>query len=82
MICPYCGCEMECDMVDIGVGEQQSGPYGCPNCNAVEVRYEDRKSPELDEEEKKYNVWKGMKATQSEAAALGIPQEWLLRPEN
>jgi hypothetical protein len=52
---------MVCDMVDIGVGEQQSGPYGCENCHAVAVRWEDRNSPELDAEEKKFQVWKGQK---------------------
>lgn len=61
MKCPYCGTEMECDTVDIGVGEQQSGPYGCPRCHAVQVSYEDRKSAELDDEEKKFQVWKGRK---------------------
>lgn len=59
MKCPYCSCEMVCDMVDVGVGEMQSGPYGCENCQAVAVRWEDRNSPELDAEEKKFQVWKG-----------------------
>jgi hypothetical protein len=59
MICPYCGGTMECDEVDVGVGVQQSGPYGCSNCHAVQVRWEDRNAPELDEEEKKFQVWKG-----------------------
>ena len=61
MKCPYCGCEMHCETVDIGVGEQQCGPYGCDNCHAVAVSYEDRNSPELDTDEKKFQVWKGRK---------------------
>ena len=59
MKCPYCQHEMVCDMVDVGVGEMQSGPYGCENCHAVAVSYEDRNSPELDADEKKFQVWKG-----------------------
>jgi hypothetical protein len=35
-ICPKCGHELECDMVDIGVGEMQCGPWGCPACHWVE----------------------------------------------
>lgn len=46
-------------MVDVGVGEIQSGPYGCENCHAVAVSWEDRNSPELDPDEKKFQVWKG-----------------------
>lgn len=40
MNCPYCDTLMVCDTVDIGVGEQQSGPYGCENCHAVQMGYE------------------------------------------
>ncbi len=29
MTCPKCGAPVECDTVDIGVGEQQIGPYRC-----------------------------------------------------
>lgn len=36
MNCPNCGEECACDMVDVGVGEIQSGPYGCENCGWVE----------------------------------------------
>ena len=66
MKCPYCGQGMECETVDIGVGEQQCGPYGCPACHAVEVTYEDRKSPELDADEKKFQVWKGTQHDQDD----------------
>lgn len=59
MKCPYCSCEMTCDTVDVGVGEMQSGPYGCENCRAVAVSLKDRDSPDLDPEEKKFQVWKG-----------------------
>lgn len=38
MKCPYCGSEnVTCDTVDIGVGYQQCGPYGCDVCHAVEI---------------------------------------------
>lgn len=37
MKCPYCGDRMQADHVDIGVGMQQCGPYGCNTCHAVEV---------------------------------------------
>jgi hypothetical protein len=36
MKCPKCGEECERDMVDVGVGEIQSGPWGCPDCLWVE----------------------------------------------
>lgn len=40
--CPYCGTECEAEFVDIGVGEQQCGPFHCENCHAVEIGpYED-----------------------------------------
>jgi len=35
--CPYCGTPCEADFVDVGVGMQQVGPYGCGLCHAVEV---------------------------------------------
>lgn len=34
--CPVCNCVVECDMVDIGVGEQQSGPFHCEACGWVQ----------------------------------------------
>lgn len=30
--CPKCGCVAVADFVDIGVGMQQSGPFGCEWC--------------------------------------------------
>lgn len=36
MKCPNCGGECERDMVDVGVGEMPSGPWGCPECQWVE----------------------------------------------
>jgi hypothetical protein len=53
-------------MVDIGVGEIPSGPYGCDNCQAVAVAWEDRDSPELDTDEKKFQVWKGRVSKEEE----------------
>lgn len=35
--CPFCGAECSADFVDIGVGEQQCGPFGCDRCHAVEL---------------------------------------------
>lgn len=32
MLCPQCGEPCVQDTVDIGVGEQPVGPWGCPNC--------------------------------------------------
>jgi hypothetical protein len=39
MTCPECGEECERDTVDIGVGEQPVGPWGCPTCHWVEPAY-------------------------------------------
>lgn len=40
--CPYCGGPVTCDMVDIGIGYQQSGPYVCEYCHAIQMSpYED-----------------------------------------
>lgn len=37
MICPKCGSpNVECDTVDVGVGQIQSGPYGCIDCHWVQ----------------------------------------------
>lgn len=36
MKCPNCGEQCERDMVDVGVGEMPSGPYGCENCGWVD----------------------------------------------
>lgn len=35
--CPYCTFPMDCDMVDVGVGWVQCGPYFCNNCGASEM---------------------------------------------
>lgn len=35
--CPYCQSSMECDMVDIGIGFQQCGPFHCESCGASEI---------------------------------------------
>lgn len=52
MKCPYCGEEAEAEFVDIGVGLQQSTPYGCPSCHAVQIGPHDELK-ELTEREKK-----------------------------
>lgn len=39
--CPQCGSETEADFVDIGVGLQQTGPYGCFNCGWVQDGVQD-----------------------------------------
>lgn len=35
--CPYCGYLCECDMVDVGVGLTQCGPFYCERCHASQV---------------------------------------------
>lgn len=35
--CPYCGYPCEADMVDIGVGLAQCGPFYCEQCHASEI---------------------------------------------
>jgi len=52
MKCPYCGTEAEAEFVDIGVGMQQCTPYGCPNCQALEIGPHDEPK-ELTEVEKR-----------------------------
>ena len=40
--CPYCGStNVDCDMTDIGVGMLQTGPHGCEDCHAFELRYDE-----------------------------------------
>lgn len=41
MNCPYCNTPCEADMVDIGVGLAQSGPYSCQNCGAFQASGEE-----------------------------------------
>jgi hypothetical protein len=52
MKCPRCGAPAECDTVDIGVGEQQTGPYRCTRhdfgCEWVQ------ETPEID-----YSLYEG-----------------------
>lgn len=36
MTCPQCGADCERDMVDVGIGEIPSGPWGCPECHWVD----------------------------------------------
>lgn len=57
MNCPYCdSTRVTCDEVDIGVGYQQCGPYGCDDCHAVEMSHDD---PNATEEERKKGWYKG-----------------------
>jgi len=42
MPCPKCGEEMECDTVDIGVGEMRVSPWGCPACHWFEGKDDER----------------------------------------
>lgn len=67
--CPYCGVEMECDEVDIGIGCIQCGPYHCWDCGASEIgpeRYKKGETREqsnlrlgLDADEAKTGFYKG-----------------------
>lgn len=42
MTCPYCGsADVECETVDTGVGEAQCSPYGCLDCQAVQLQTHD-----------------------------------------
>lgn len=51
-ICPYCGFPAcEADWVDIGVGEDQCGPYHCPVCKASEASIYDTRSLTAREQE-------------------------------
>lgn len=50
--CPYCATLCECDVVDVGVGLQQCGPYHCRECHASEVGPHDDPRP-LTEREKR-----------------------------
>lgn len=36
ILCPNCGHVARADFVDIGVGMQQCGPFGCEKCGWVE----------------------------------------------
>lgn len=57
MKCPYCGFEMDssyADWVDIGVGNQQCGPYECP-CGAVQVSHD---CSQADEHERRVGFYR------------------------
>lgn len=45
--CPYCQAVCECDLVDVGVGLVQAGPYHCEMCGAVEAGPYDDKPEDL-----------------------------------
>lgn len=70
--CPYCNFPMDCDRVDVGVGEVQCGPYCCGNCGASEIgpeRHKDKDGHDmrenqddrlkLDADERRTNFYKG-----------------------
>lgn len=59
MKCPYCTEEMEAPFVDIGIGEQQVGPYGCHACHAIEVHPYHDKPEDLSPEAKRTGVHPG-----------------------
>jgi hypothetical protein len=60
--CPYCGEEATCDEVDIEVGIQQCGVYGCDNCHAVQLDWRDEPWPEATDEERKVGWSRGQDA--------------------
>lgn len=44
--CPWCGRMCECDLVDVGVGFVQAGPYHCEHCNASQIGpFDDKYDP-------------------------------------
>lgn len=55
-VCPYCGQLMQCDLVNIGIGFQQCGPYYCEECGASEIHSDD--NLQLDEDEKHTGFYK------------------------
>ena len=55
--CPYCDCMCEADFVDIGVGEQQCGPFHCDNCGSSQIGPYDKKR-ELNDDEKRTGWYK------------------------
>jgi hypothetical protein len=46
--CPYCGEPCECDLVDVGVGYVQCGPYHCEACGASEAGSSDEDLARMD----------------------------------
>lgn len=55
--CPYCDVPIECDMVDVGIGFVQCGPYHCDLCQASEIGPEGL-SEDLDEDERRTGFYK------------------------
>jgi hypothetical protein len=49
--CPYCGEQCEAQFTDVGVGYEQTGPYRCNLCYAVEMGPFDEPERELTAEE-------------------------------
>jgi hypothetical protein len=54
--CPYCGSPCDCDLVDVGIGNVQCGPYFCENCQASQIGPNDNN--EATEEEQRIG-WYG-----------------------
>lgn len=50
--CPFCKTICECDLVDVGVGMAQAGPYHCENCGASQIGPHDDERELTDEEQK------------------------------
>jgi hypothetical protein len=55
MNCPYCGNKTECDMVDVGVGNVQCGPYHCEHCLSVQMSPDEDRTNATEEE--RTNGW-------------------------
>lgn len=66
--CPFCGAECAAEFVDIGVGEQQCGPFTCNSCHAAQLNYEELlytlrgENIGLDEGERRAGWRRGVKA--------------------
>jgi len=63
--CPYCGYDKcTAETVDIGIGEEQCGPYVCERCGAVEIGFEtlynNQEKSKLTKEEQKIGWYKGV----------------------
>ena len=59
--CPFCGYD-KCDaeFIDIGVGEQQTCPYGCNNCLSFQLSpYREDENEVLDADERRCGWRKG-----------------------
>ena len=51
--CPYCGEEIYCDWVDVGVALQQCGPYHCHSCGASQISPFEKNVEEITTEEER-----------------------------